>query len=1410
MKSLSSKREQVYPYLPIRIIRQIENSVGETELKSYEPLKGTIVFADVAGFTPMSASIAKKGQIGNEELVGILTGYYSALISEVRKYSGSVYQFAGDSVLIAFEQLPGEHEKENILRTVKCVTKIQKNIKVFQEVKILEETYNILAKIGVAYGDYEQLILGNKNHFFRSVISGPAVESAVIAQTLAKGGDAVICNRIAGSLEQDLSQSINDSFSYLSSEIEPAFELSLQEEQEPDLTLEQFHRIERFVDPILRQKVIQVIDGFQYDHREVTSVLIRVDANRDENQRSELIQEINLIYNHILNEARIFGGFVIQVDFTDKGNVFFVLFNAPVAVENKEVSATKMAFRLLQMIKEATSRSLIFRTEIGITTGLAFCGDLGAPFRKGYTVIGEDVNLATRLMHISNDWDIHVDGLTGERIKNDFLLEQLEDQTLKGFDQPVRVFRVQNEVSRLDGYLEQYTNEFVGRKVEIEKLVNLIERMKSNYGQICSVVGENGIGKSRLLSMVMDAPVMEGVDSYPGFCTPQQRHTPYYPWKEILRLLLGVPDYQEEQFRINRIREIVIEKLNYSLKWANLIIDLLDVSSVSLEELEKLDAREKNSVLFDIIYKLLSRKSIESPILLILEDTHWIDEISLDLVKYIAERMEKLPIMIVLLHRPSNLINKIRYYNHYNLIELTQVREVEMWGYLDSLLGESSVSNSLKETLIEKAGGNPLFMELLIQDMTTRRILKRNESGVLEQVAETDSIQMPTGLQDVILNRIDSLSAIEKVTIKSASVIGFVFDYRTLREIIPLDMDQGELTRALTVLESSDFIVRDESESDVYQFRNIALYEVAYNTLLLATREELHFKTAEVIRKRMLWSRDQKVESIANHYLHAGKKGQAVEFLILAGKKAKREFDNKDALYHFEKALEILDQSDQSSSSQTAIILAQIAEIKRNAGEFDSALDYYLKALTSEIDDPFRANIHLGIGRTYYEKGDSISSKQALEVALKLLGAKIPGKSPSLFFLQMYQYFTHRIPVQWRWKTRKDSRGLLKLQNEVMNMLTRVYFYERDIRIVWSVFKNINISEQLAMTEQIVEAYANYATYLLGHGKLRHAKKNLYFAMKHARRVSDPVARAVVFQRLGLYYFYRNKLQRSIRMERRQIQMLTHVGEKWEVITGYTVIGFSLMNQGKFKDAYENFEIAEQLSVRSKILMHEAWASYWLAFSGFVLGKIDSEKAKKMMKRSRQLSKDSRDTIARFQGLECLIPVYENKPAEALKQAMKLSSVLEKQKMIIPQLQFIWRYIARAAWCYLEEEPSRRNYQEALSLAKKAWKKCQRYSRTMPALQGSAELYRAKYISHTKGLEHARSSYESALTVLREGKNQWELALGLEAVGFEFNNEQFINESLTLLKEYELRADLNRLQRKLSKTGGVISIPASS
>ncbi|MFC1858192.1 adenylate/guanylate cyclase domain-containing protein [Thermodesulfobacteriota bacterium] len=657
----------------------------------------------------------------------------------------------------------------------------------------------------------------------------------------------------------------------------------------------------------LADKILTIRSAIEGERKLVTVLFADVanyTAMSEKLDPEEVHQIMEGCFKILMDEIHKYEGTINQ--FTGDG--VMALFGAPVAHEDHTQRACYASLAMQSALRQYGEKlkqdfGIDFKMRMGLNSGPVIVAAIGDDLRMDYTAVGDTTNLASRMEGLATPGSIMVSKKTYKIARDFFEFKPMGKVQVKGKDEPQKTYQLIKAgdiETRIKASVTKGLTKFVGRKNSMGTLVEAFEMVRSGSGQFVGVVGEAGVGKSRLLFEFVRSLESNKFTYLEGRCIHYGETMPYYPFIEILKKFCWIEDTDGEAAYRRKLKDRILE-LDPAFE-ADLPF-LEDLLSLKVEDKAYvyMEPDQRRWKTIDAVKKILIKQSQEKPLILAIEDLHWIDKSSEELLSRLIEGIANAKILLLCLYRPEYRHRWVvsSYYRRLSLTQLTLKSSAEL---VAALLEEGRVDEDLKNLILGKTGGNPLFVEELTYNLLdTSAIGRANDTYVLTK--KVSEIEIPDSLHAVIAARIDRLEETLKHVLQVASVIGREFAFRVLRVILQM---KEELRQHLANLQGLEFIYEKSLFPELeYIFRHALTQEVAYNNLLLQRRKEFHLLAGEAIEKLYAETLQEHLGPLAFHFYHAEAWQKAFKYLIAAGERARFAYATREAIDYFNKAVEV-------------------------------------------------------------------------------------------------------------------------------------------------------------------------------------------------------------------------------------------------------------------------------------------------------------------------------------------------------------------------------------------------------------------------------------------------------------------------------------------------------------------------
>lgn len=904
-KELLGQLEHIYQamlsYLPSGVRRH------GAELAAGKKVEQTLLMADVTGFTAMSEKLSRIGKEGAEEVTNIINSYFSPLIKIVLRYGGDVISFAGDAFTAGFEPMPGESSPHH-LRALTAVREMQDFVRNFSEVKVSAGTFPLNLHLALHAGPVTLARVGDPATQLEYLVAGNATQRAAEVEEHSGAGEALVSQEFYKLIEKQVkAEPVPQAKAYKLTSIdvkaEPAAEPNIALPDDLDSALAEMEAVKPYVSSWLLDTIIAdpQAGGFVGEHRRVTSLFLAL-WGLDFDTDPQAISKVQNYIRVMQQTVKKYDGSINKIDFSQQGPRVFILFGAPAAHENDEERALLCA---LDLLSHEEFRYGGLKQKFGVNSGFVFAGTIGSVLRREFTVMGDEVNLAARLMAYAQEGQLVISASVNRKVGKKFETKSLGEREFKGKSHPVAIFQALGERKAADDIFSRWVSEskaMVGREKEKTVLNEAIERTIAGKGQVVSIVGEPGIGKSRLSRELIQNWLERGYTVFGGNCQSYGSAISYLPWSELLKGYLGIKEtdsLEDKEAKIRKMLGIIDPQL---AEWACLVGEVVGVPMPETDLTKSLDAKLRQQRLFDLVLDILSWGAQQEPLMLIIEDLHWADSASLGLLNYVARNIGEKPILLCLVYRPMETKQEFATKEYHTSLALRELSQEESQKLIHTLLSIEGMPQELEDLILKKSQGNPFFVEEVIKSLIEQKVITQQDGKWKVAMADVKQVNIPDTVQGVIMSRVDRLSSQAKDVLQVASCIGREFEYPVLAAVYPKKMDLGPILADLGRFD----LVLSEKENH-YFFKHIMTQEVAYDSLPFNRRRDLHNHIGDYLEEAFGEKVEEVMGLLAHHYYYAQNWEPAFFYSVEAGDNARKVYANQEALAHYDRALEVFD-----------------------------------------------------------------------------------------------------------------------------------------------------------------------------------------------------------------------------------------------------------------------------------------------------------------------------------------------------------------------------------------------------------------------------------------------------------------------------------------------------------------------
>ncbi|WP_336921942.1 adenylate/guanylate cyclase domain-containing protein [Aquipuribacter sp. SD81] len=877
-------------------------------------LDGTLAFVDISGFTRLTERLARRGHVGAEEMSDLLDATFSALLAAARDQAGDLVKWGGDAVLLLFTG------PEHAARACRAAVDMRTTLRTVRPPVATGGTLRLRMSVGVHSGPFDFYLVGDPALHRELLVVGPAASEAARLEALADAGQVALSDDTAALLPARAHRPGPEPGSRLLRARPDDRATAVA----PRPTRLEPGSLEQFLPTSLRDHLLS--EQGEAEHRSVAVAFVGLtgtdDLSRDRGASAvadALDQCVRVVQRACAEHDVTF----LETDIARDGGKVMLVSGAPRSSGHDEE-------RMLLAVRAVMDGAGVLPLRIGVNRGHVFTGGFGPAFRRTYSIKGDAVNLAARVMGRAGHGEVLVTEATLERSRTRFETDPLPPFLVKGKSLPVRASRL-GPALRTEGGLRAGTP-FVGREAELGALRGALARAADGRGLTVDVVGEAGIGKSRLVAELLREA--SGVTVVRGRGGDYRSSTPYFPFRALLREALGLEPGADPEPTARRLHEVLARSAPELLPWQPLLALPLDVEVPASRESEELDPRHRRARLEETVEQLLLR-AVTGPLVLLLEDAHLLDPASADLLARLVAAAPQAPWLLLLTRRDGPGPVALEPGPDVLVVEPGPLTPAESFA-LARAAAPTPLTRQEVVALMTRSGGNPLFLEELLATTPAK------PGGVAD---------LPESVQDLVTSQVDRLAPLDRLVLRYAAVLGVTADLDVLDRLLAAHRSDVRLAEHLPAL--AEFLV-PYGERQV-RFRHALMREVAYEGLPYRLRRLLHLHVGEAL-EAAAEDPEQVSVLLSLHYFHAGRFDRAWQFSRAAGELAREQYANGEAIELLGRAVEAARRSaGEVVPEEVAGVLEALGDVSHLAGRSGPALEAYRSARRRVADDPVAA-----------------------------------------------------------------------------------------------------------------------------------------------------------------------------------------------------------------------------------------------------------------------------------------------------------------------------------------------------------------------------------------------------------------------------------------------------------------------
>jgi len=1099
-RSASGVDADLTPYVPRLVITWL----AEDPTRTWREVEGTMAFVDISGFTAMSERLVVEGKAGAEQVTDVMNTTFEALLDVAYSYGGGLLKFGGDALLLFFDG--AQHEA----RAARASFEMRKTLRALGRPQTSVGPVTLKMHAGIHSGPFLFVLAGSDHR--ELIVTGPAATTTVQMEALAEAGEIMVSAATAGALPHSVLGGTRDGGSLLTSA--PAAETSLEPLPQLDGLV-----LDVCVPRLIRDHLTAGVAEPEHRHAAVAFVRISgVDDLAAAEGAASVAEAIAEVVEVVQAAAAEHDVCFLESDIDSDGARIVLVAGAPRVTEND-------VERILRTARAAVDAHTRLPLSIGTSQGRVFAGEVGASFRRTYTILGGTAALAARLMARAELRQVLVPVELIERSATRFSTRQLEPFKLKGLADPVHAV----DLGPIEGSRDAPPGEglpLVGRQRELAVMAAALAPVRMGFGTVLELVGEAGVGKSRLLQEFRAGA--EDLTRIGARCDEYESSTPYFVFRNLLRALVGVGLDSSTAENAATLRNVVERVAPELVPWIPLLALPLDIDVEPTDEVDELQPAFRRARLHGAIESLLAGL-LPAPTLLLFEDVHWIDEASSELLRHLGATNMTRPWAVFCTRRPG-AEGFVAMDGTPPVAAMTILLEPLTDDDATALVAAAAggrLDDAEIAAVVRRAGGNPLFLQELI---TTA-----DDEGADE---------LPETVDAVVGTRIDRLAPADRALLRWASVLGVLFDGAVIADVLEGDPAAAGDSEAWDRL--AEFIERDPYVAGGFRFRHALIRDAAYEGLPFRRRRELHLRVGEVYERRHAADLDTVAELLSLHFSLGKDVARTWQYSLAAGARAQEKFANVEAAEFYRRALDV--------------------------------------AKPLGVEPAEQARVWESLADVCMRSGRLADAKESLAEARRLAP---PEEQPALMHKEgLLREEQGAYSEALRWYTRgdkalaavADTDRRARLDVELTCARAQARFrqgnYDEALKLAGRIVTRAN---ELGDLRNLAHAYyLSHVIHTLRGSAERHAFRGL--ALPIYEEAGDLAGQASVLNNLGIEAYYEGRWDEARDLYERSRKLRERIGDVINVATTTNNIGEIESDQGRYADAEQRFKEAVRIA----------------------------------------------------------------------------------------------------------------------------------------------------------------------------------------------------------------------------------------
>ncbi len=892
---------------------------------SWQEIDSTLCFVDLSGFTKLSERLARRGRIGAEELTEVLNRVFGRMLELSYERGGGLIKFGGDALLLHF--VGTDHPVHAACAAVEMRAALREAAQMRTSVGRVP----LRMSVGIHSGIVHMFKIGTSHR--ELVVTGPAATWVALMESTADAGEILVSPDTARRLPTSATGNAKGAGLLL----KWRYPVVASKGASPRLPVSR-EAIAECLPVVLLQYLAQ--GPPEPEHRVATVGFVKfqgVDELMAATGPAGVAVALHDLISTVQHAADAAGVTLLATDLDKDGGKLILVTGVPATQGDDDG-------RMLRVLREIIEANTRLDVRIGVHRGHVFAGEVGGEHRATFTVMGDTVNLAARLMAAAAPGELYASPEVLDRSRTLFATVALEPFFVRGKSLAVQAYSVGKEIG---SRVSTATNElaFVGRDVEMAVLAGAVAEAEAGHGSVITIVGATGLGKTRLIEETkLLATGMTTIGIHADFSGST---APYRAFRDPIRDLLGI-ERADQTTMATSLERAVAERVPTLLPLLPLLGDVAHIDVPRTQRVDSIELRFRPDRTADAVIDLLDACGT-GPMFLVVEDAQWMDSASVALTERLMAAARTQPWLIVVARRPeTGGVSPQRG----ERIELHPLDPIEATAVVIAATSAAPLRPHEIDLIVQRSGGSPLFL------------------GEMLRMARTGRVEdLPASLDAVVNAELDALGVLARRLVRYASVLGRSFRIAVLRELVA--DDAIELDDA-TTRELGRFL--EYEGTDRARFRQALHRDVAYEGLPYRRRRELHLRAGQITERLANGAPETVADVLAMHYSLAQQHAQAWQYACIAGDRARDRYANLEAAAQYDRAIDAGRKLASSSPGEMVAVWRMLGDVREQLGLFEDAIEAYRSAASLVDGDPIaradllwrraRVRMHLGAYRT--------------------------------------------------------------------------------------------------------------------------------------------------------------------------------------------------------------------------------------------------------------------------------------------------------------------------------------------------------------------------------------------------------------------------------------------------------------